>query len=412
MSCLSLIDGKHKFNKDVLIKIIEVVKHPKINYYCWDQTYMVPEPFKVDLSLLDEVKIATEICGTIYQKAVRLVLYNDSLLKMLCIPEEAIKFCKHKYDSQMPVTLIGRFDFGLHKGKELKLLEFNSDTPTGVVEASELNSIFSEINNGLNPNCIFLINVKEAFNLFLQNKQYNNIVFTSLDWYFEDKGTVLAEMDYSGLKAKYVPLDKLIVKEDGLYDDLEQKIDLLYRLYPIEWFLQEEDGEKLINLVVTDKLDILNPPTAYIAQSKIMQAVIWELGNTDNNYFTKEEKEVVKKYFLPTYLERDRLIGRAYVSKPAYGREGGGICLYDKYGKKEREIKNKETSYEYIHQEKIELSDLTVRTWMGDFLGKITIGSFIIGGKSSGLYLRVGEEITDDNSYYLPVILKESEAVY
>lgn len=411
MSCVSLVDVRHQLNKDVLDKIMKVVKHPGIKYYCWDQTYMVTEPFELDISLLNEINKATEYCGVIYQKAVKFVLQNDSLLKLLCIPKEAIDFCKQKYDPQMPVSLLGRFDFGLHNGKELKILEFNSDTPTGVVETNELNNIFSILQGGTNPNIDFSHKVKRAFDLFLHKKRYNNIVFTSLDWFAEDKGTVLAEMDYSGLKARYVPLEKLIIEKDGLYDDLGQKIDLLYRLYPIEWFLQEEDGKKLIDLVVRNKVDILNPPTAYIAQSKIMQAVIWELANTDNNFFSEEEKEVAKKYFLPTFLEDYPFKGQEYLSKPAYSREGGGICLFNKYGKKEKEVKNRETAYRYIYQKKINLPELTVKTWMGDFNGKITIGSFIAGGKASGLYLRVGGEIADDNSYYLPVILKEREAI-
>jgi len=170
-----------------------------------------------------------------------------------------------------------------------------------VVEAAELNGLIARLNQKKDPNGMLIGNLRQAFRDFIGNREYKNIVFTALDWHIEDKGTTLAEMEYSGLSARYVPLDGLTVSDEGLIDDLGRKIDLLYRLYPVEWFALEEEGVKLVNHVACGLLDIINPPSAFVAQSKIMQAVIWELAS-NTSYFNSEEKETVLRYFLPTYL--------------------------------------------------------------------------------------------------------------
>jgi glutathionylspermidine synthase len=212
-------------------------------------------------------------------------------------------------------------------------------------------------------------------------------------------------MAYSGLKARYVPLDKLIVTEEGLVDDLGSKVDLLYRLYPVEWFALEEDGVKLINLVTRGRLDIINPPSAFIAQSKVMQAVIWELGKY-TNYFSLKEQEVIKRYFLPTYLDEKYLKGKPYIVKPALGREGGGVRSYNARG--ELEVSSSCSDYEgsLIYQEKVELPKLSVDTWSGEYNGRAVVSGFLIGGVYSGIFVRIGPEITGNLAYFAPVVLK------
>nr|WP_255301591.1 MULTISPECIES: glutathionylspermidine synthase family protein [Bacillaceae] len=39
--------------------------------------------------------------------------------------------------------------------------------------------------------------------------------------------------------------------------------------------------------------------------------------------------------------------------------------------------------------------------------GKVLIGSFLINGKASGIGLRAGKQITDNNAYFLPLGIKK-----
>lgn len=385
-----------------------VMDHPDLHFFNWgimhNCQYATIEPIEISNELLHKLKTATEDCGRIYQKAVAFVLKSTQLLSLLGIPDTAIKFCRLNYNPYLPVTVIGRFDFAVNgddENTDIKLLEFNSDTPTGVVEASELNALINKLCHKKNPNRIFTGNVKRAFNKYI-SKEYQNIVFTSLGWHQEDKGTVLAELAFSSLPARYVPLDSISVTAGGVIDNQGNRIDLLYRLYPAEWFARETDGIKLIELVAGGKLDLLNPPSAFVAQSKVMMAIIWELyRNTD--FFNKDEKEIVARCFLPVYLDNAYFKGRPYVAKPAYGREGGGVYLYDGQGEIDACVENKEYSGAMVYQERVSLPLQTIKTWSGEYTGRLLVGSFLIGGKFSGLLLRVGETITGDLAYFLPV---------
>ncbi|WP_171253341.1 glutathionylspermidine synthase family protein, partial [Acinetobacter baumannii] len=67
---------------------------------------------------------------------------------------------------------------------------------------------------------------------------------------------------------------------------------------------------------------------AFIAQTKALQGLIWSLYET-GTFFTEEEQQTIQTYMLPTYFE-NRFAGRSpYVAKPIFGREGGGVTLYD-----------------------------------------------------------------------------------
>ncbi|MEZ6841622.1 glutathionylspermidine synthase family protein [Acinetobacter baumannii] len=50
------------------------------------------------------------------------------------IPETAISHIEHSWKQNAPM-LYGRFDFA-YDGRNIKMLEYNADTPTGLLEAS------------------------------------------------------------------------------------------------------------------------------------------------------------------------------------------------------------------------------------------------------------------------------------
>ena len=129
-----------------------------------------------------------------------------------------------------------------------------------------------------------------------------------------------------------------IVVERGLYDDKGEKIDVLYRqTYPIEHLIHDEDpvtkekvGQLLMKLVEEKELAVINPPSAFLLQSKAIMALIWGLHEEQHPFYTEEEQHWIHTYFLPTYLEADwfQQQGILYVKKPAFGREGDTVEIY------------------------------------------------------------------------------------
>jgi len=92
------------------------------------------------------------------------------------------------------------------------------------------------------------------------------------------------------------------------------------------------------------------------------------------------------------------------VAKPLWGREGGGISIFDN---QQTLIDEDRTTYYYqqkrIYQQYQEMPETTISTWNGDYTGKLLIGSFLINGKPSGLFLRVGERITGNLSMFFGI---------
>ncbi|WP_430190349.1 hypothetical protein [Peribacillus frigoritolerans] len=54
----------------------------------------------------------------------------------------------------------------------------------------------------------------------------------------EDRETVLFNLNNSGLhKTKFIAIEDIIVSDEGLFDQEGDKINFLYRLYPLEYLL-------------------------------------------------------------------------------------------------------------------------------------------------------------------------------
>ncbi|WP_226667968.1 glutathionylspermidine synthase family protein [Metabacillus litoralis] len=372
---------------------------------------------------LENIQLVTERVGKIFFKIADLLRdSSDETLLQLDIPKSALPYIRHR---ALPVeTIIARVDL-VQTSEGLKVLELNSDTPTFEKEVFHVNGHLCREFGAIDPND-GLVNIvgkemRKALGEALHRTKCNghpHIVFTSHDQNEEDKLTTQFLMETSNVSAKYVPLHKLSIKKDeGLYDDQGNKIDVLYRqTYPLEHLVEdvsdeteEQIGVQLIELVYSNKLIMLNPISAFLLQSKAVQAVIWGMKEVDSSYFTVEEKQWINDYFLPTYLEEDVFLdeGWKYVKKPSFGREGDTVSIY--HGTKKL-LEDRNHSYEHslpVYQKYVDLPSKDIRTVNGIKEAKILIGSFLINGKACGIGLRAGSQITDNHAYFLPVGIKQ-----
>lgn len=362
-----------------------------------------------------EISQATEALGKIYAKAAAFTqIGSDELLQALGIPEAALGAVRVVVLPNLATT-IGRFDFA-HTQEGLKMLEFNADTPTSVVEAFYVNGKVCRYFNFGDPNRNMEHDLRAAFSQILTRYQEmgyptESIVFSSLQQHDEDRGTTKYLLKSSGLPARFVPLENLRVFEDRLWAFTEAEnfpIDVWYRLHPLEKLAEEQDedgyptGAHVLDLVARGKLALINPPSAFVAQTKALQALIWGLHETQE-FFSPEEHELIEHYMLPTYLE-NRFLGReGYVTKPFFGREGGAVSIYDAKGR--LLAKDQEESYweqPMVYQKFVELETVEAATINGPYRGQLLWGSFLIGGKASAVAARLGGQITGNLSCFLP----------
>ncbi|HZG74323.1 MAG TPA: glutathionylspermidine synthase family protein, partial [Paenibacillus sp.] len=156
------------------------------------------------------------------------------------------------------------------------------------------------------------------------------------------------------------------------------------------------------------RLALLNPPSAFIAQTKALQALIWSLHER-RTFFTQEEHDAIGEYMLPTYMDNVFHGSAPYVRKPIFGREGGAVELFDASGVSE--ARDGETLYwdqPAVYQKRVELPRVRVRTLRGETEGRLLWGSFLIGGKPSAIVSRIGGAITGNTAYFAPVALPGS----
>jgi glutathionylspermidine synthase len=129
------------------------------------------------------------------------------------------------------------------------------------------------------------------------------------------------------------------------------------------------------------------------------------LHESGDSFFTEEEHSWIEEYFLPTYLEPDTFLLKQspFVKKPIFGREGDTVQIFSPAGKLLLEEAQKTYSdVPSIYQQFIELPRTSYQSEKGRQIGHKLIGSFLINGKPSAIGLRVGGEITNNLSCYLP----------
>ncbi|WP_157796522.1 glutathionylspermidine synthase family protein [Bacillus sp. FJAT-45037] len=395
----------------------------------WDRLY------GIEYSLFDchtisdlektHIRRATNEAYKIFKKTNELVKQaDDETFLKLGLPEKTIPFLRqHGIGYE---TVIGRFDFVL-TAEGLKILEFNADTPTFIRELFEVNGAvckefgFVDPNQGMDENVGEVIRdavYRSARQIGVHGHPY--VVFTAHANDIEDRQTMMYLMNLAAISdATFVPLDQLHVNSEGdqpgVYDLEGKKIDVVYRhTYPLEALIEDQTedgfaiGEAFLELVSRGQVAILNPPSAFLMQTKAMLALIWGMHEKGHPYFTEDEHRHIASYFLPTYLDEDPFIetGDRYVSKPVFGREGDTVFI--KQSGKQIKSQKKQTYNHYlkIYQTYVDLPKTWVKTEEGKKEVHLLIGSFVVGEQASAFGLRAGAAITDNLSYFLPCGVK------
>jgi glutathionylspermidine synthase len=360
------------------------------------------------------LKEATERMGTVFFKTAHLLrsLTDEQLLEF-GYPPKSLPFLRLK--SLFPETIIARFDFVLTEDG-FKLLEFNSDTPTFIVECFHMNGKVCSEFGYRDPNeggeRLLSSGITRAVIEASQGKNKPNIVFTAHADHMEDWNTIQYLSNLCQVENRMVPLSALRIMDGTLVDDENIPIDVLYRqTYPLEHLVDDFDpvsgdsvGIELLELVKAGKLSLLNPVSAFLLQPKSIQCLIW--GLTEKGaFYTKEEQGWIKEYLLPTYFEAEEFSRQcAYVQKPTFGREGDTVTIWDQ----DSNVAEQNTFQTYIEelsvfQKYVPLPTASLETEKGMEELPLVFGSFLIAGKAGGIGIRAGGKITGNESYFLPV---------
>ena len=334
-----------------------------------------------------QIEEATEelwrLCLTAVQHVISKKLYHR-----FSIPEPFIPYMERTWEEDHP-SIYGRFDLCFRDG-QVKMLEFNADTPTSLYEAGIVQWFWLQDFDASKDQFNSIHEKLIASWKFLRAYLYPGpLHFSCLKETLEDLTNVEYMRDcamQAGIPTRLLFMDD-IGWDPGqcqFVDALEEPIKNLFKLYPWEWIAHEEFGNNLLE--ERNRPLFIEPAWKMILSNKALLPLLWELFPDH-------------PFLLPAYTDCGRL--KNYVKKPLLSREGANIDLVVD----EHLIQWTEGEYGeegYIYQELFPLPD---------FNGyHPVIGSWVIGQQAAGIGIRESENlITDNLSCFVPHLISSSD---
>ena len=278
------------------------------------------------------------------------------------------------------LTIYGRFDLAYDGHGPPKLLEYNADTPTSLLEAAVIQwHLMKDTQPRADQFNSIHERLIEAWNI-LKPTANGTVYFSSLKGHVEDYMNANYLRDtamQAGLQTDYLAIEDVGWNESrGSFVDLsEQPIREMFKLYPWEWLIRETFGPHLVGCAMR----WFEPPWKMILSNKAILVVLHELFPDS-------------PYLLPTAFSP---LGDSYVKKPALSREGANIAMVAN-GRTELETGG-DYGGPFVYQELHRLPE-----YDGNFP---VIGSWMVNGNACGIGIREDRSpITQNLSRFVPHI--------
>lgn len=348
-----------------------MIYHTVDNVPYWDESAY----YEFTARQVDQLEAATNALHQMCLEAVQHVIDHKRYEELL-IPSEAVPLIEYSWNNETP-AIYGRFDLAYDGKSPPKMLEYNADTPTGLLEAAVIQWYWLQDNFGKDSDqfnsiheCL-IAKWKELKDYFKAGPLY----LTYMDSW-EDYMTVTYMQDVAtqaGLEAKSIPIreigwdsiDKCFV------DEKLSSMRNIFKLYPWEWLLKDEYGTNVAQTL--ESTYFLEPPWKMILSNKGILPILWELNPKHPN-------------LLAAYWEPSKLPW--HVKKPFYSREGANITIVTESETLEQSdgLYGKEG---YIYQE------LALLPKYDD--NHPVIGSWVIDGESAGIGIRESTSLITNN---------------
>jgi len=342
----------------------------------WDET----AAYIFTLAEINNIEKATAELWEMCLAAVQHVIDNG-LYSLLKIPDQFIPYIERTWESDDP-SVYGRFDLAYNNG-EIKLLEFNADTPTSLYEAGIVQWFWLQDfdNNKDQFNAIHekLIASWKYISKFLKP---GPLYFSCLKESLED----LTNTEYlrdcaiqAGLQTNLIFMDEI-----GWSDQQQQFVDLennpiknIFKLYPWEWLVKEAFAEHLPT--VAQSTFWIEPAWKMILSNKGILPILWHLF--------PNHPLLLKASFTNDGMGN-------YVKKPLLSREGANIDIFEN-GEPLQISAGSYGNEGFIFQ-----SYFPLPATDGNYA---VIGSWVIGQEAAGIGIRESNTlITDNFSRFVP----------
>ena len=326
---------------------------------------------------IDQLELAA---NTLHEMCLNLVqeVIDERLFGMFMIPKEAEEYVIRSWRDQEP-GIYGRFDLAYDGVSPPKLLEYNADTPTALLEAAIVQwkwlKDVDERGDQFNSIHERLIEGWQA----LRDFDPGPIHFAAMSGVPEDYITVEYLRD-TAIQAGF-ETDYLDVEDIGWNNNLRQFVDRtgkpihrLFKLYPWEWVFREEFAEHVFNSATK----WTEPAWKSILSCKSILPLLYD-------------RHPDSPYLLPASF---RELPGDYVRKPVHGREGANISVIR--GGRPVEV----TDGVYDESPNVYQAIAPMKSYDGRYP---VFGVWVVNGMACGLGIREdGTMITQNTSRFVP----------
>jgi glutathionylspermidine synthase len=286
---------------------------------------------------------------------------------------------------------MGRFDLGYDpETGAIKMLEYNADTPTMVIETAVFQWYWMEqVKNGTDQfNSLHdkLIEHMRDTIAPLIHPSGEALTFATLPYAANGPEQIWSDEEYqhgvyfrdlamqAGVETRWISIYDIGYRADrGFVDLAERPIRFMHMLYPWEWMLKEQFGPK----IVEDRTGFIEPIWKMLLSNKVILAVLWRLFPDHPN-------------LLAAYLEEDARLDGSFIAKPILAREGANVRLV-RHGETVEE-----TPGTYGDGPKVYQQAMTLPSFDGN---TVVVCGWTVGEDAAGMVLREGKEkiVTNDS---------------
>lgn len=323
------------------------------------------------------------LCLELVDKAIT----NDEMLAKLQIPKRFWPLVRESWKKREP-TLYGRFDLMFDGTGPPKLLEYNADTPTTILEAAVVQwewkkhffpqfSQFNTIHEKL---------IETWKTLKVEGETH----FASVSFSLEDYRTAMYILDtahQSGINGRYIKIEDVGWDTQGKMFVNENKVPIvnMFRLYPYEWMVREKFAGCLLQQKNPTRL--IEPAWKMLLSNKAILPLLWEMFPGHPN-------------LLPAFFTPHPDLQDSYVKKPIFGREGENITF--QYKDESFFTRGYYGSEGYVYQQYSPVVDYGGR--------RPIVGGWVVGGRAAGIGIREDiSAITGNTSFFVPHIVRKAD---
>lgn len=330
-------------------------------------------------SEIDCVEAATESLHQLCLDAVDRVIREDRF-DDLQIPEAWRPRIVRSWERQDP-SLYGRFDLWYDGVGAPKLIEYNADTPTALLEASVAQWFWlQETRPGADQFNSLHERLIRRWRELRRDASGDLLHLACMDHNEEDRQNLLYLADtacQAGWRVQTLGMDQ--IGWDGevrqFVDVANEPIEILFKLYPWEWMGQDAFATYLS----PDVLTVLEPAWKQVLSHKGLLALLWE-------WFPGHPNLLPAAFSAP-------IDPTAFVQKPFWSREGANITIVA--GEKVLITEGPYRGGGSVYQEYVPFPDFD--GWHP------IVGSWIIGDEAAGIGIREDRGLVHGNqSRFVP----------